>query len=154
MKTIELKPREDLSDDLKLSRVYVQLDTYLKEVNKKELPQPIVASVNQDIEEINSTTLKDGALSRFVKQKQTQIIQKIQKELKIVPKKYYRNMWLALGMTAFGLPIGVAIGMSLGNIGLLGIGLPIGMVFGLFVGKKMDQKAFEENRQLDVEIRY
>ncbi|HUH52210.1 MAG TPA: hypothetical protein VLZ11_08925 [Flavobacterium sp.] len=154
MKTIELKPREDLSDDLKLSRVYVQLDTYLKEVNKKELPQPIVASVNQDIEEINSTTLKDGALSRFVKRKQTQIIQKIQKELKIVPKKYYRNMWLALGMTAFGLPIGVAIGMSLGNIGLLGIGLPIGMVFGLFVGKKMDQKAFEENRQLDVEIRY
>ncbi len=144
MKIIELKPREEQSDDIKLNRLYLQLDTYLKEVNKKELPQPIVDSVNQTIEEINSSVLKRNALSRFVKRKQTQIIHTIQKELKIVPKKYYRNMWLALGMTAFGLPIGVAIGMSLGNIGLLGIGLPIGMVFGLFVGKKMDQKAFEE----------
>jgi hypothetical protein len=34
---------------------------------------------------------------------------------------------MVLGMSAFGIPMGVAFGLSMGNIGLLGIGLPIGM---------------------------
>jgi hypothetical protein len=56
-------------------------------------------------------------------------------------------------MTTFGLPIGVSIGLSLGNIGLLGIGLPIGMVIGLAFGSKLDKKALTENRQLNIELK-
>ncbi len=58
---------------------------------------------------------------------------------------------MSLGMAAFGLPLGVVFGSSTGNMGLLGIGLPIGMVIGMGVGSKMDKKAFEEGRQLDLE---
>ena len=61
---------------------------------------------------------------------------------------------MVVGMSAFGLPIGVAIGLSIGNIGLLGIGLPIGMGIGIIVGRLMDKKALAEGRQLDVEIKY
>lgn len=56
-------------------------------------------------------------------------------------------------MTVFGLPIGVAIGMSVGNIGLLGIGLLIGMALGLAVRATMDKKAKQEGRHLDLEIK-
>jgi hypothetical protein len=90
----------------------------------------------------------------LIKQKQTKIIKLLEKELKIVPKNYYRNIWLAVGMSVFGLPIGVAFGVSIGNMGLLAIGLPIGMAIGTLVGSRMDKKAFEENRQLDIEIKY
>ena len=62
-------------------------------------------------------------------------------------------MWLALGMSTFGIPIGVAFGLSIGNIALLGAGLPIGMAIGLVVGSKMDKKAFEEGRQLNIELK-
>jgi hypothetical protein len=71
----------------------------------------------------------------------------------VVPKNHYRNQWLALGMATFGIPFGVALGMSLGNMALLGIGLPIGLAVGIAVGSGMDKKAFEEGRQLDVEIK-
>ncbi|MFY8110592.1 MAG: hypothetical protein ACOVKP_01170 [Flavobacterium sp.] len=86
-------------------------------------------------------------------QKQTKIIKLLEKELKIVPKNYYRNLWSALGMSVFGLPMGAALGLSIGNIGLLGIGLPIGMLIGMLVGSQMDKKAFQEGRQLAIEIK-
>ena len=70
-----------------------------------------------------------------------------------MPKKHYRNTWLAVGMAAFGIPLGLAFGATLGNMAFLGIGLPIGMVFGMSVGTNMDKKAFEEGRQLDLEIK-
>lgn len=61
---------------------------------------------------------------------------------------------MALGMSAFGLPFGVVIGLITKNMGLLAIGLPIGMGIGVMVGSKMDKKALEEGRQLNMEIKH
>ena len=77
----------------------------------------------------------------------------MEKEHKMVTKNHYRNTWLAQGMAAFGIPLGVAFGTSLGNMAYLGIGLPIGMAIGSAVGKRMDKKALEEGRQLDLELK-
>jgi hypothetical protein len=153
MNIIELKERQNISDNIKLNRIYVQFGELLKELRKKDLPQKIIESINLDIEELNSTSLTSNDFSKLTKHKQTKIIKVIEKELKIVPKNYYRNIWLALGMSAFGLPIGVAFGLSVGNMGLLAIGLPIGMAIGMAVGSRMDKKAFEESRQLNIEIK-
>lgn len=57
-------------------------------------------------------------------------------------------------MAAFGVPLGVALGLILDNMGLIGIGLPIGMLIGLAVGAHMDKKALDEGRQIDFEIKY
>ncbi len=57
-------------------------------------------------------------------------------------------------MAAFGLPLGLTFGTSMGNMGLLGLGLPIGMVIGLVLGTAMDKKAAEAGKQLDLEIKY
>jgi predicted RND superfamily exporter protein len=154
MNIIELKSRQNISTDIKLSKIYSQFEVLLSELKRKELPSKFIESVNQDIEELNSTSLTDNELRKLVKKKQTRIIKLAEKELKIVPKNYYRNLMLAVGMSVFGLPIGVAFGLSIGNMGLLGIGLPIGMVIGIAIGSIIDKKAFEEGRQLDVEIKY
>jgi hypothetical protein len=74
--------------------------------------------------------------------------------MKLVPKDYYRSLWMTLGMSAFGIPMGVVFGISMGSMAYLGIGLPIGLVIGIAVGTAMDKKALEEGRQLDVEIKY
>lgn len=152
MKIIALKGRPDITD-IKLSIIYTQLSALLSELRKKELPHKIIESINQDIETINATPLTGNEFRKLVKQKQTNILKLVEKELKIVPKNHYRNIWLLLGMSAFGLPIGVALGLSIGNIGLLAIGLPIGMAIGIAVGTAMDKKAIEEGRQLEVEIK-
>jgi hypothetical protein len=89
-------------------------------------------------------------LRKHIRKTQSGILKLIEKELKLVTKNHYRKTWLAVGMAAFGIPLGVAFGTSIGNMGLLGIGLPIGMA----IGSGMDKKAVESGRQLDLEIKY
>jgi hypothetical protein len=43
-------------------------------------------------------------------------------------------------------------GIGLDNMAFLGLGLPIGLAIGAVLGLRMDKKAFEEGRQLDVKI--
>lgn len=91
-------------------------------------------------------------MRKQIRKTQASILKLIEKELKLVARNHYRNTWLAIGMAAFGIPLGVVFGKSLGNMGLLGIGLPIGMVIGIAVGSVMDKKAFEAGKQLDFEM--
>lgn len=93
-------------------------------------------------------------MRRINRKTQSRSIKLIEKELKIVTKNNNRNTWLAIGMSAFGIPLGVAFGTSLGNMGFIGIGLPIGMAIGIVIGTGMDKRSFEEGRQLDLEIKY
>lgn len=151
MDIIELKNKQAINKNAKLSKVYSQFMALLKELRKKELPDQIVHSINKDIEELNSISDMGNELRKTINKKQAKIIKLLEKELKIVPKNYYRNIWLAVGMTAFGIPIGLIFGMTIGNYGFLAIGLPIGMAIGIAVGTGMDKKASETGRQLDVE---
>lgn len=154
MRINELKQRPDIDKNTKLSRLYLQLEKLLSELIKKELTDKIIVSINIDIEEINSISNSGNELRKQIKKKQTRIIKSIEKELKLVPKNYYRNLWLAVGMAAFGIPLGVAFGVGLGNMAFLGIGLPLGLALGIAIGTIMDNKAFKEGRQLDIEIKY
>ena len=154
MNIIELKNRPDIPADSKLHRIYHQFGVLLQEINKKELPADTERSINQHIGTINASVLNGEELRKLVKQQQTAILKMLEKTHKIVTRNHYRNMWMLLGFTAFGLPIGTAFGLSLGNIGLMGIGLPIGMAIGTAAGTAMDKKAFKEGRQLDMEIKY
>ncbi len=131
----------------------MQFEKLLIELRKKELPDGLVVSINKDIEELNSISSSGDELRKIVKKKQTRIIKLLEKVLKLVPKNYYRNLWLAVGMAAFGIPIGVALGTSLGNMAFLGIGVPFGLAIGIAVGTGMDKKAFKERRQIDLEIK-
>lgn len=152
MNIIELRQR--IPENPKLNTSYIQFEKLLQELRKKQLPPPIIALVNQDVESINSIPDTGDKLKKALKHAQTKIIKLIEKELKIVPMNYYRNIWLVLGMSAFGLPIGAAIGLSIGNIGLLAVGLPIGILIGMIIGSTMDKKALQEGRQLAIEIKY
>ena len=153
MNIIELKIRQDSSTGNKFSRIYSQFGELLSELKKKELFQNIVKLINDSIEEINASALTETQLEKLVKQKQSVILKQTEKELKIVPRNHYRNLWMLFGFTAFGLPIGAIFGLSVGNIGLLAIGLPIGMAIGSVVGSRMDKKALNEGRQLNLEIK-
>ena len=82
------------------------------------------------------------------------IIELLEKKHKIVPKKFYLNRWLALGMAVFGVPLGVVMGSSLGNMAFIGTGIPIGMVIGMALGADMDKKALKEGRQMDIEYEF
>ena len=111
------------------------------------------ASVSIEIEKINEVSDLDKKLIKQIRSSQTSIIRLLEKQLKLVPINYYRTTWLALGMTAFVIPLGVAYGSITGNMAFIGIGLPIGMALGIAVGTGMDKKAMKEGRQLDIKVK-
>lgn len=147
-----LNKRPDIQTDRKLNTAYLQFEKLIEALKDKSLPDSIVDSINTSIEGLNSISDSAKDLRSQIKAKQSNLIRLLEKETKIVPKNYYRTMWLSLGMAAIGIPMGVAFGAILGNMAYLSIGLPIGLGVGVAIGRSMDQKALKEGRQLDVEI--
>lgn len=154
MPILQLNDTASFRSDAKTSQLGDQYRQLLDELNNRPLADNICSSINSTTEELNNTILSGRPLQKLLKQQQTAVLKLLEKELKLVPKNHYRNQWMILGMSAFGVPLGVAFGLSIGNIGLLGIGLPIGMAIGMAVGAGLDKKAGDEGRQLQVELKY
>jgi len=154
MQIIKPDLNPELLTDTKTNALYHQLQNLLNLLEQKKISPETLQKINLETEAINSTSLRDKDLHKMLKEKQNHIIKTLEKDHKIVPRNYYRNIWLAAGMGAFGLPIGVAFGLLIGNIALLSIGLPIGMAIGIGVGTSLDKKAEAEGRQLDIEIKH
>ena len=153
MEIIELLERPNLNADEKMANAHQNLNQLLSELRNRELPEELIISINQKVEQVNSFTGSDKELRKQYNKAKTSILTLIEQKVKIVTKGHYRTRWMAIGMTAFGLPFGVLFGTMLDNMAYLGIGLPIGMAIGLAIGSGMDQKAQAEGRQLDLEIK-
>lgn len=154
MQLVQLQEAASFRSDARTSKLFDQYQQLLTELNKRTLPDGISSFLNSTTEELNNTTLSGKPLRKLLKQHQTTVLKRLEKELKLTPKHYYRTLWMVVGMSAFGIPLGMAFGISIGNLGMLGIGLPIGMAMGIAVGNRLDKKAFDEGRQLDVEMKY
>lgn len=72
MNIIELLKRQDISENIPLNKIYIQFGEFLNELREKKLPNSVIESVNQDIAELNSTTLTGNDLKKLVKKKQTE----------------------------------------------------------------------------------
>jgi len=124
----------------------------IKELKERELTEEVIEVLNKHIELINSLSGNIKKLNRQVSKSKLIIFQTLDRKMRIVPKNAYRNRWLAIGMVVFGMPMGAAYGVSMGNMAFIGVGIPIGMVFGMAIGARMDKKAAKEGRQLKFEV--
>ena len=149
-----LKKRDGIDCNKNLTDLHAQFEKLLAELRKRDLPDEVVQSINTNIDLIDPVLESEKEYIKQLRKTQTDILSQVEKELKLVPKNHYRNIWLALGIAAFGVPLGVLFGIILDNMGFIGIGLPIGIPIGLAIGTLLDKKAADEGRQLDVEINY
>ena len=147
---LTIKPNEE--PDKKQAEAIASLEKLIAELNRRSIPDNIINLINLEIEQLNSFTGLDKDLIKQLQISQNSILTLIEMQLKLVPKGYYQNLWLAIGMATFGIPLGVAIGFLFGNMAFIGVGLPIGMVIGIALGSAMDQKASEKGKQLNVDI--
>ena len=150
MELKSIHPRADIGQNKKAYRSFSQFMGFLEVLKQQDLTEIVIEKLNIEINKINAAALKK--LNSQMRKSQFKMIQVLEKEQKLVPKNYYRKIWLVLGMSAFGLPLGVVFGFALDNMAFLGIGLPIGMVIGMAVGTQMDKKAEKEGRQINMEM--
>lgn len=154
MQITELKPRPEIGGNSKVNNPYEQFKNIIIELNKKEIPASTIEKMNVEIQLMNSFRGTDDELKKLIRNKQNQVLKIAEKDTKIVVKNHHRNIWLPVGMTVFGLPIGVAFGMAIDNMAMMATFLPIGMFVGIIVGSLLDQKAQKEGRQLDLNLKY
>ncbi|PQB06901.1 hypothetical protein BST83_06855 [Polaribacter filamentus] len=154
MKIKYLNKRPDLAQKSRLNKKYLQFQELISELRDMVLNIEIKHSLNNAIDTMNSLSDFDKKLGKQLKSEQSKILKLLKNELKLVTKNYYRNKWLAFGIGALGVPIGIAIGVIMGNMAFIGIGLPIGFGFGLAVGTGLDLKVKEKGKQLKFEIKY
>ncbi len=154
MEINELRKRKGIGGNKQLIDSYMHFERLLSELRKRKLPDEVVQAINTNIDLIDPDPGTEEDLRKQLRKMQSDILRLIEKELKLVPKNHYRNVWLALGIAAFGVPLGVVFGASLGNMGYLAIGIPFGLSIGLAIGTGLDKKAADEGRQLDVEINF
>lgn len=133
----------------KVQKKITTFQNLLGELGERNLPVEVTTVINGYIRDLNDITASTKVYTKELLKRQSKILALLQKQCKIVPKHYYRNLWMVLGMSAFGLPLGTTLGVVTESMGLLGMGLPIGMVIGIAVGTSMDAKAKKENKQLE-----
>lgn len=151
MEIESLKNRPEITTDEKLSKKYGAFRSLLTEINSREIPADVQSQINESIQRINAYNGPAKGLKKVLRKEKYGVIKVLEKELKIVPKGHYRNMWMAIGMSAFGVAMGTAFGVALDNMAFIGIGIPIGMSIGMAIGAGMDEKAAKEGRQLSFE---
>jgi len=148
----KLKPTALTEESKKLQKRFDQFNLLVEEINKKEIPEESIQQISEMISNLETGKGSAKLFAINIRRTQIKILRMLQKEHKIVPKNQFRNSWMAIGMSAFGIPLGLAFGGGLDNMAFIGIGIPIGMVIGMAVGAGLDKKAAEEGRQLNIEI--
>jgi hypothetical protein len=138
--------------DKRLRRNYDLLNHLITELRDRELNQVAIEFINEEIRRVQNTSGSEKEKVKLYKRTFRIILKMLEKDHKIVPKYHYQNLWLAQGMAIFGIPIGVAIGLSQGNMAFIGVGLPLGIAIGAGIGVQMDKKARDEGRQLDISV--
>lgn len=134
----------------KTTEKYNQLQKLIKELRKRELGEKTTADVNGEIMRFNQVNTAAPNFDRSLKQTQSAILQHLRENLNLVPKNHYRDLWLVLGMTALGIPLGVIFGVGFADMAFIAIGMPCGMALGIGIGVSKDKKAKKDGRQLDI----
>jgi len=151
MSILSLSPRLSFETNPKLAKSAYKVSSLLEAIGQKEIPESIQTQINEIITGVNDFPGPDTLLIKQMTSAKTSILKLLEKELGIVPKNHYQAQWMVLGMTVFGIPMGVAFGAALNNMAFIGIGLPIGMSIGIAIGNSKDKEASEKGKQLDWE---
>ena len=148
-----IKPQisTEKNQDKKLSTAHSKLDALVDALNRRQIPPALSEEINGKISAINSLQGFSDTLTKEINSTYTEILKLIEKELQLVTKHHHRNLWMVVGMSAFGLPVGIVFSMLVGNYAFMSMGLPIGMGIGVAVGTSIDRKAATEGRQLDLD---
>lgn len=149
----DLKTRSDIEQHKKLDLAYRQLNELITVLKTVDGTDGVAQFINNEIDLINNSSDAEKTLLSQTKKTQANILKHLEKELKLVTINHNRNLWLAIGIAAFGMPMGIVFGTTLGNMGLIALGIPIGMVLGLAVGIHLDKKASEEGLQINFEVK-
>lgn len=120
----------------------------LSEISHKDISPEVEQKIEMVITDLNSWDRSARGYLKEIEKSRRKILKILHKDLGIVRRNYYTELWLPLGTVFFGIPVGIIIFILTGEIVFLGVGLPLGMFLGLGLGAYLDRRAKEKNKML------
>ena len=125
-----------------------ELQFLLQEISARDLPEDTVLEINRKTAELMSFEDSSKEAVKKGKTVKEEILKLLREKHDLIPEKYYTTLWLTLGMSAFGLPFGVALFAFTENPAFIAVGLPLGMGLGAVYGANLDKKTEAEGKVL------
>ena len=136
---------ENLLSDKLVLKEQTTLNEYIQRVNKKRIPIKVGRVINKWMSEINRQRDDEKKTIQLIRRNKQKIESLLLQELNWVKKGYYQNLWTAIGISAIGIPLGVAIGTAVDNTGIA-----LAMIarsFGLYIELVMPENSTAERVQ-------
>ena len=105
----------DRNQDKKLSAAFLKLDALVDALNSRPIPGSLSEEINSRIRAVNSLQGSSQTVIKELNSTYAAILKLIEKELQLVTRHHYRTLWMVVGMSAFGLPIGLVVSMLVNN---------------------------------------
>jgi len=147
-----LKPLSKTYTNKRVIRKHDQLVRLLNAIQVHTIPEVVQTQINYQVDQVNAALDRPETFKKVLHVAYKEVYKLATVQCKLVPKNLHQTTWMSLGMSVFGVPIGIAFSAATDNYGLLAIGLPIGMVIGIAVGSGMDKKAAKTGKQLDFKL--
>ena len=140
---LEVKEKDQLKK--KEQKALEQFNELISALNDKELDEEMIEHIKG-----NMSNIRSELTFNTIKKEESKILDYVKQEKGYVAQNHYMTLWIALGMSAIGVPIGVAIGLALDQLGFMGIGIGGGLAIGVAIGSAKDKKAKEQGKQLPI----
>ena len=134
------------------NKKYSRLKSVITALNNKELNKETWSEISSTIEAFNQHNITEKEYGKLAGRTRVKILSIAERKMKLIAKNTMMTRWMAIGMSAFGVPFGIIYGLSIDNMAFLGVGIGMGMSIGVGIGIALDKKALRENRQLDIEL--
>ena len=102
------------TENKKLFKAYQKMAKLITALGKKEVPEAIVDEINIKIANLNAASRDEKEYARELDRAYQSTLKLVQEKLNWVPRDFYRDQWMALGLSVFGLPLGVVTGTCVG----------------------------------------
>ena len=145
MELPELEVKEKNQLKKKEQKALEQFNELISALNDKELDEEMIEHIKG-----NMSNVRSELTFNTIKKEESKILDYVKREKGYVAQNHYMTLWIALGMSAIGVPIGVAIGLALDQLGFMGIGIGGGLAIGVAIGSAKDKKAKEQGKQLPI----
>ncbi len=136
----------------RVTKKYKKLFLLIEELENHNLTPDTESAVNTIITNYNAYNGPAEKLGRTIGKARVDILRVVEKNMKLIPKNAMLIRWMGIGMSAFGISLGAAYFVVLGNMAFMGVGIGIGLSIGVAIGAGLDNKAKKENRQLNIEL--
>ena len=129
-----------------------QFEQLVQEVQRMELPPEVVVELNTELEKLESQSAFGKKFFKQLKKSKAVLLKILYQEVRVVPKNHYRDLWIALGLSAIGIPLGIFLMFFLNGSSAIAIGIALGSAMGIVIGNNLDRQAEAEGRQMAIRL--